>query len=65
MQTGTNTVDRIPHNQMLARYSYVDPETGKYREPENRAVVYGSLTHVRLNYLHQYRPILPYFHACN
>lgn len=34
---------------MLSRYSYVDPETGKYRKPENPAVAYGSMTHV--NYL--------------
>ncbi|CAH0058043.1 unnamed protein product [Clonostachys solani] len=32
---------------LLARYSAVDPETGAYRAPENRAVVYGSLTHAR------------------
>lgn len=31
---------------MLARYSRVDAETGRYYEPENRAVVYGSMTHV-------------------
>ncbi|KAJ5558582.1 hypothetical protein N7535_008798 [Penicillium sp. DV-2018c] len=38
---------RIPHNAMLSRYSRVDPETGKYYKPENRAVLYGSMTHAR------------------
>ncbi|CAL5872466.1 uncharacterized protein PFLUO_LOCUS6730 [Penicillium psychrofluorescens] len=38
---------RIPHSAMLSRYSWVDPETGKYHKPENPAVVYGSMTHSR------------------
>ncbi|KAL1959813.1 hypothetical protein VTO42DRAFT_958 [Malbranchea cinnamomea] len=38
---------RIPHDAMLARYSRVNPDTGEYTKPENPAVVYGSLTHVR------------------
>ncbi|KAF5012777.1 hypothetical protein FDECE_1197 [Fusarium decemcellulare] len=38
---------RVPHSALLSRYSSVDPETGAYHAPENRAVVYGSLTHAR------------------
>lgn len=37
---------RVPHAALLARYSSVDPDTGIYQPPQNRAVVYGSLTHV-------------------
>ncbi|KAI8682254.1 Acyl-coenzyme A oxidase [Fusarium keratoplasticum] len=29
---------RVPHDALLSRYSSVDPETGAYRAPENRAV---------------------------
>lgn len=33
---------------MLSRYSRVDPDTSEYHKPENAAVVYGSMTHVRI-----------------
>lgn len=40
---------RIPHSAMLCRYSSIDPNTGIYTKPEQPALVYGSMTHVRAN----------------
>jgi acyl-CoA oxidase len=37
---------RVPHSALLSRYASVDPETGRYRRPQNPASVYGSLTRV-------------------
>lgn len=37
---------RVPHEALLARYSSVDKDTGAYRPPKNRAMIYGSLTGV-------------------
>jgi len=48
----------VPHSAFLSRYSKVDPETGRYSNPENPAVVYGSLTHVRANIVMHARLIL-------
>ncbi|EKG21490.1 Acyl-CoA oxidase [Macrophomina phaseolina MS6] len=59
---GYNTMDngfllfnkvKIPHVNMLARFSKVDPNTGKYIRPERPALVYGTLTWVRSNIVMQ------------
>ena len=53
---GYNTMDngflllknvKIPHINMLARFSGVDPNTGKYIKPANPNLVYGTLTFIR------------------
>ncbi|KAI0004822.1 fatty-acyl coenzyme A oxidase [Xylariaceae sp. FL0662B] len=53
---GYNTMDngflllnhvKVPHVNMLARFSRVDPETGKYKRPANPSLIYGTLTYVR------------------
>lgn len=53
---GYNTMDngfllfnnvKIPHVNMLNRFSGVDPETGKYIKPQNAALVYGTMTYIR------------------
>ncbi|KIW91024.1 uncharacterized protein Z519_07918 [Cladophialophora bantiana CBS 173.52] len=53
---GYNTMDngfllfknvKIPHVNMLARFSSVDPSTSKYVRPSNPSLVYGTLTFVR------------------
>jgi len=53
---GYNTMDngfllfnhvKIPHINMLARFSGVDPETNKYVKPASASLVYGTLTWVR------------------
>lgn len=55
---GYNTMDngflllnqvKIPHINMLARFSRVDPETNKYVKPSSPSLVYGTLTWVRSN----------------
>ncbi|KAJ5232098.1 hypothetical protein N7468_005054 [Penicillium chermesinum] len=55
---GYNTMDngfllfnnvKIPHVNMLARFSRVDKETGKYVRPASPSLVYGTLTWVRSN----------------
>lgn len=38
---------KIPHVNMLSRFSKVDPETSKYIRPPTPALVYGTLTYVR------------------
>lgn len=38
---------KVPHVNMLARFSRVDPETSKYIRPPTPALVYGTLTYVR------------------
>ncbi|KAK8180574.1 acyl-CoA oxidase [Phyllosticta capitalensis] len=59
---GYNTMDngfllfnkvKVPHVNMLARYSCVDPKTNKYIRPEKPALVYGTLTWVRSNIVMQ------------
>ncbi|KAF7513361.1 hypothetical protein GJ744_009782 [Endocarpon pusillum] len=53
---GYNTMDngflllnrvKVPHVNMLARFSSVDPQTGKYLRPSSPSLVYGTLTYVR------------------
>ena len=53
---GYNTMDngflllnhvKVPHVNMLARFSKVDPETNRYVRPSNPSLVYGTLTYVR------------------
>ena len=38
---------KIPHVNMLARFSRVDPKTNKYVRPSSPSLVYGTLTWVR------------------
>lgn len=49
---------RIPHFNMLARYSSVDEETGKYNKPKSAALTYGTLTWVRANIVQDARSVL-------
>ncbi|THV54191.1 hypothetical protein BGAL_0032g00190 [Botrytis galanthina] len=53
---GYNTMDngflllnqvKIPHINMLAKFSSVDPETNKYVKPSSPSLIYGTLTWVR------------------
>ena len=53
---GYNTMDngflllnnvKVPHINMLARFSGVDPNTSKYLRPANPSLVYGTLTFIR------------------
>ncbi|KAI1422735.1 hypothetical protein F5Y12DRAFT_717078 [Xylaria sp. FL1777] len=53
---GYNTMDngfllfnhvKIPHINMLSRFSAVDPTTGTYVRPANPALIYGTLTYIR------------------
>ena len=53
---GFNTMDngfllfnqhKIPHINMLAKFTRVDPNTGKYQRPANPALLYGTMTWVR------------------
>jgi acyl-CoA oxidase len=64
---GYNTMDngfllfnnvKIPHANMLARFSRINPESGKYEKPANPAVVYGTLTWVRSNIVLQSGSVL-------
>ncbi|EPQ32450.1 uncharacterized protein PFL1_00646 [Pseudozyma flocculosa PF-1] len=57
-KAGYNTTDngfllfdhvRVPHFNLLARFSKVEPETGKYLPPPNSKLAYGTLTWVRAN----------------
>jgi len=38
---------KIPHVNMLAKYSSVDPKTNKYVKPAAASLIYGTLTWVR------------------
>lgn len=38
---------KIPHINMLSRFSKVDPNTSQYTKPPTPALVYGTLTYVR------------------
>ena len=64
---GYNTMDngfllfnkvKVPHVSLLARFSGVDRETGKYIEPRNAALVYGTMTYVRSNIVLQSGSVL-------
>jgi acyl-CoA oxidase len=55
---GYNTMDngfllfknvKVPHVNMLARFSGVDPQTNKYVRPSNPSLIYGTLTYIRSN----------------
>jgi acyl-CoA oxidase len=57
-KVGYNTMDngsllfnhvKIPHINMLSRFSGVDPKTNKYIRPSNPALAYGTLTFIRSN----------------
>lgn len=50
---------RIPHFAFLSRYFQVDAESGTYKsKAQNPAVVYGSLTNVRVNIIMHARLVL-------
>ncbi|CCT67939.1 related to POX1-acyl-CoA oxidase [Fusarium fujikuroi] len=64
---GYNTMDngfllfnnvKIPHVNMLNRFSGVDPETGKYIRPSNPALIYGTLTFIRSSIVFQSGSVL-------
>lgn len=64
---GYNTMDngfllfnqvKIPHQNMLARFSRIDPETNKYQRPSNPSLIYGTLTWVRSNIVLQSGSVL-------
>ncbi|KAK5091049.1 hypothetical protein LTS08_002042 [Lithohypha guttulata] len=64
---GYNTMDngfllfnkvKIPHANMLARFSGVDPNSNKYVRPSNPSLVYGTLTWVRSNIVLQSGSVL-------
>ena len=38
---------KVPHINMLAKFSGVDPKTNKYIRPASASLVYGTLTWVR------------------
>lgn len=53
---GYNTMDngfllfknvKIPHINMLARFSSIEPNTNKYVRPANPSLIYGTLTYIR------------------
>ncbi|TAQ84584.1 hypothetical protein B7494_g7088 [Chlorociboria aeruginascens] len=55
-KVGYNTTDngflllnhvKVPHINMLARFSRVDPDTNKYVQPASPSLIYGTLTWVR------------------
>ena len=49
---------KIPHVNMLAKFSSVDPKTNKYVRPATASLVYGTLTWVRSNIVHQSGSVL-------
>jgi acyl-CoA oxidase len=64
---GYNTMDngfllfnkvKIPHQNMLARFSRVDPQTNKYMRPASPSLVYGTLTYVRSTIVQQAGSVL-------
>lgn len=64
---GYNTMDngfllfnkvKIPHQNMLARFSRIDPSTNKYVRPANPSLIYGTLTWVRSNIVLQSGSVL-------
>jgi acyl-CoA oxidase len=64
---GYNTMDngylllnnfKVPHVNMLARFSSVDPKTGKYLRPSSPSLVYGTLTFVRSHIVMQAGSVL-------
>ncbi|KAF7728497.1 hypothetical protein EC973_006050 [Apophysomyces ossiformis] len=64
---GLNTIDngfvvfdhvRIPHIAMLAKYSRVDPDSGRYIKPPNSKLAYGTMVYVRANIVLESRYVL-------
>ncbi|UZP35051.1 hypothetical protein NXS19_002867 [Fusarium pseudograminearum] len=64
---GYNTMDngfllfnhvKIPHVNMLNRFSGIDPETSKYIRPSNPALIYGTLTFIRSSIVFQSGSVL-------
>lgn len=64
---GYNTMDngfllfnhvKVPHRNMLARFSWVDPNTNKYVRSGSPSLVYGTLTWVRSNIVMQSGSVL-------
>ncbi|KAE8166748.1 hypothetical protein BDV40DRAFT_223442 [Aspergillus tamarii] len=64
---GYNTMDngfllfnkvKIPHVNMLARFSSVDKETNKYLRPASHSLLYGTMTWVRSNIVLQAGSVL-------
>ncbi|OGM50848.1 fatty-acyl coenzyme A oxidase (Pox1) [Aspergillus bombycis] len=64
---GYNTMDngfllfnkvKIPHVNMLARFSRVDKETNKYMRPASHSLLYGTMTWVRSNIVLQAGSVL-------
>ncbi|KAK0386764.1 hypothetical protein NLU13_6600 [Sarocladium strictum] len=64
---GYNTMDngfllfnhvKVPHVNMLAKFSRINPESGRYEKPANPAMVYGTLTWVRSNIVLQSGSVL-------
>lgn len=66
-KAGYNTTDngfmlfdhvRVPHFNLLARFSKVEPESGKYIPPPNAKLAYGTLTWVRANIVREASSVL-------
>jgi acyl-CoA oxidase len=64
---GYNTMDngfllfnhvKIPHANMLARFSRIDPQTNKYVKPSSPSLIYGTLTYIRSNIVLQSGSVL-------
>lgn len=64
---GYNTMDngfllfnhvKIPHINLLARFSGIDPKTNKYIRPANPSLIYGTLTYIRSNIVLQSGSVL-------
>jgi acyl-CoA oxidase len=64
---GYNTMDngfllfnkvKIPHQNMLARFSRVDPHSHKYVRPSSPSLIYGTLTYVRSTIVQQAGSVL-------
>lgn len=49
---------KIPHANMLARFSRVDPQTNKYVKPSSPSLIYGTLTYIRSNIVLQSGSVL-------
>src|SRR5258708_2384097 len=49
---------KIPHVNMLARFSRVDPQTNKYVRPASPSLIYGTLTYIRSNIVLQSGSVL-------
>lgn len=61
-KVGLNTVDngsvifdnvRIPHINMMARFSRINADTGLYEKPKSAALAYGTMTYIRAGIVRQ------------